>query len=151
VTEHVKPLDLGVTWDPNAPSAVLVSDDSGRTALGLNRHPNDKDVRCVVLLWSGTRLAMLSDPNDEAVSGHRLYQKGLSEVLWACVVRDSESLAGLEKQNRVHPLHDASHFSRLTHHVVLLKECVAEVVADTIEVHRIGGTPLDAATVAMRG
>jgi hypothetical protein len=43
----------------------------------------------------------MSDPNDEAISGHRLYGSGLSEVLWAGVIRDSDTVRALEKQNRV--------------------------------------------------
>jgi hypothetical protein len=150
VAEHVVPLDLGITWEPNAPSAILVCDDSGKTALALNRHPDDPDQRCVVIVWIGTHSACLTDPNDEAVSGHRLYRKGLSDVLWAGLVRDSKAIDALERQNRVLPNHDPSRFDCLTHHVVLLKECVAEVVAEAVLVRRADGTTLEAATAAMR-
>ena len=39
----------------------------------------------------------------------------------------------------------------LTHHVVLLKECVVKVVAETVSIQRFEGTTLDAATAAMGG
>jgi hypothetical protein len=39
----------------------------------------------------------------------------------------------------------------LTHHVVLLKECVVKVVAEAVSVQRFEGTTLDAATAAMDG
>jgi hypothetical protein len=96
------------------------------------------------------RAACLTDPNDEAVSGHRLYRKGLSDVGWAGLVRDSQAIDALERQNRVHPNHDPSRFDRLNHHIVLLKERVAEVVAEAVEVRRVEGTTLDAATAALR-
>lgn len=150
VAEHVVPLELGITWEPGAPEAVLVSDDRGITALALNRHSNDHDERCVVVVWKGTRSAVFSDPNDEAISGHRLYPKGLSEVTWAGSVQSSATVEALERQNRVHPYHDARRFARLTHHVLLLKECVAEVVAETIEVRRVEGSTLEAAVAVMR-
>ena len=50
-------------------------------------------------------------------------------MLWPGVVLDSVVIRALEMQNRVHPNHDPSRFGHLTHHVVLLKEYVVEVVA----------------------
>ena len=41
VTEHVEAVDLGVTWEPNAPDAILLSADVGPSTLALNAHPND--------------------------------------------------------------------------------------------------------------
>ena len=146
MSEHVDALDLGVKWKPNAPSAILLSDDHGITALALDGHPDNPDQRCVVLVWSGTRSACLADPNDEAISRHRLFSHGLNRVMWAGAVRDSVAIRALKVQNRVHPHHDSSHFERLTHYIVLLKECVVEVVAEEISVHRFEGTTLEAAT-----
>jgi hypothetical protein len=34
--EKVQDLDLGVIWDPNAPGAILLANDFGRTVLALN-------------------------------------------------------------------------------------------------------------------
>lgn len=150
MAEHVDTLELGVTWDPNDPSAVLLSDDTGRAVLALRPHHDDADARCVVVVWRGVRFSSLSDPNDEAVSGHRLYGRGLSEVLWAGSVRDSTLVAALEQQNQVHPHHQASRFGRLQHHVLLTKECVAEVVAEDVAVSRVEGTTLNAAATAAR-
>ncbi len=144
MTEHVVAFDLGVKWNPNAPEAILLSDDYGRTALALNAHHDDPDNRCVVLLWSGVHSACMADPNDEAISGHRLYRSGLSDVLWAGVVRDSAAVDALEAQNRVHPSQDAPRFEKLMHHVVLLKECVVEVIAERVTVHRFEGRTLAA-------
>ena len=132
-------VDLDVTWDPNAPDAVLTASDMGHTLLTLRAHPDDPDRRGVVLEWSGSRFSCMSDPNDEAISGHRLFSKGLADVLWAGLVEHSGLIADLERQNRVHPLHDSSRFERLAHHVVLLKECVVEVVAREILVRRVDG------------
>ena len=149
MAEQVVALDLGVTWNPNAPEGLLLSDGFGRTVLGLNPHHSDPDRRCVALVWEGARSASLADPNDEAISGHRLYATGLSQVLWAGVVRDSHHIRALEIQSRVHPRHDPSRFNGLTHYLIRLKECVAEVVAETIAVRRIEGTTLGAVTAAM--
>ena len=149
MAERIEAVDLGAKWDPNAPEVRLLSDDFGKTVLALKPHPDDADRSCVVLAWSGTRSAWMADPNDEAISGHRLYRHGLNEVLWAGVVHDSDAIRALEKQNRVHPFHDPSSFDRLTHHVVPLKECVVEVVAEALSIQRLGGTTLDAAVAAL--
>jgi len=39
----------------------------------------------------------------------------------------------------------------LTHHVVLLKECVVKVAAEAISIQRFEGTTLGAAAAAMGG
>lgn len=151
MAERVTILHLDVEWEPNAPEAVLLSGDHGATVLSLNAHRDDEDQRCVVLQWTGTSSACFSGPNDEAISGHRLYGKGLKDVSWAGQVLDSKLVRGLERQNRVHPHHDAARFAQLAHHVVLLKEGVVEVVARSLAVRRFDGSTLEAASTAMRG
>lgn len=151
MAEHVEAVNLGVRWDPNAPEARLLSDDFSNTVLAVKPHHDDVDRSCVVLAWSGARTACMADPNDEAISGHRLFGSGLSEVSWAGVVRDSDAIRALEQRNRVHPHHDPSRFDGLTHHVVLLKECVVEVVAEELSILRLEGTTLDAAVAAVTG
>ena len=150
MSERVEPVDLGVTWDPNAPFARLLADDFGRAVLALNPHESHPDERCVVLVWSGTSSVSMAGPNDEAISGHRLYRAGLSNVLWAGEVYGSTLIRSLEMQNRVHPNHNPANWTGLRHHVVRTKECVVEVVARTVAVHRFGGSTLDAAVAALR-
>ncbi len=71
-------------------------------------------------------------PNDAAISGHRLYGRGLDQVLWAGEVLDSEWTADLERRNRVHPSHQPERFSELRHFVLPLKEDTVEVVARSV-------------------
>jgi hypothetical protein len=96
VTERVVPSLAGVRWDPNTPAAVLIVTDAGLAALALRPHPDDVSDDCVVLVWSGTREAVMGTPNDEALPGHRLYERGLARLKWAGAVEDSERIAGLE-------------------------------------------------------
>ena len=137
MAERVVTLDLGVEWEPNAPEAVFLSDDSGRAFLALSPHPNDSDLRMVVIVWTGARAALMQPPNDEALSGHPLYDKGLAEVRWSGEVLDSAWIERLERQNRVHPHHDPARFSTLRHFILPLKEDTVEVVAREITVRRI--------------
>jgi hypothetical protein len=128
---------------------VLAVDDHGRAALALNAHVDDADQDCVVFVWSGTQAAMMGPPNDEARSGHRLYQRGLSGVLRAGIVQQSMWIRDLERQNRVQPRHDAARFTRLTHFILLLKECTAEAVAEEVTVLRLPG-PTSAAAALLQ-
>jgi hypothetical protein len=147
--ERVVRSGLNVRWAPNAPDAVLVSDDSGRTPLAVRPHADDADRRNVVLVWSGVESASLSAPNDEAISGHRLWRAGLSDVLWLGLVEGSILIAGLKKQNSVHPSHDPRRYEFLDHYIAPLKECVAEVVASSVVIHREDGSTLESAVAAL--
>jgi hypothetical protein len=145
MAERVEPYDLmlgfPLRWEPNAPGALLVSDDEGRAALAQRAHPDDPDQRCVVLRWDGAIFAQMTPPNDEARHLHRLYGAGLRGLLWLGIVRDSALAAQLRPmwtqvgERRAQPLH----------YVVPSKECVVEVLAENVDCFRIAGDPREAA------
>jgi hypothetical protein len=147
--ERVVPWDAGCRWDPNAPNAVLAISDAGRAALAVNAHFDDANQDCVVFIWSGTSAAIMGSPNDEALSGHRLYQSGLSGLPWAGQVEQSEWIADLERQNLVHPHHDTARFTRLAHFILPLKEGTVEVVAENVTVVRRPGPTASAAAALL--
>lgn len=149
VVERVVRTGLSVRWEPNAPAGVLVSDETGRAALAVRAHPDDADQRNIVLIWSGVELASLGAPNDEAISGHPLWRAGLSDLLWLGLVESSDLIARLKKQTSVHPSHDPRRYEFLDHYIAPLKECVVEVAARSVEVHRHRGTTLEAAVAAL--
>jgi hypothetical protein len=101
VVERVVPVEFGVEWEPNAPDTLLMVRDNGLGPLVLRAHFDDVDQRLVSLLWGGCVAAVIEPPNDEALSGHYLYDKGLSDVLWAGEVLDGTWIADLERRNRV--------------------------------------------------
>jgi hypothetical protein len=150
MAERVVPWDPGFEWEPNDPEAVLAVSDGGQATLALNAHFDDADQDCVVFVWSSTWAAIMGPPNDEAQSGHRLYRRGLSGLLWAGTVEHSMWIRDLERQNRVHPRHDAARFTRLTHFILPLKECTVEVVAETVTVLRRPGPASAAAALLQR-
>ena len=138
--ERVVESGMRIQWEPNAPSAVMVSDDAGRTALALRAHPDDPDQRHLVLLWRRVEFAALSAPNDEAISGHPLWREdGLGEVRWLGLVEGSRRVRTLADQNAAHPSHDPRRYEFLDHYIAPLKECIAEVVAGSVETHRHEG------------
>jgi len=150
MAERVVAWDAGCRWEPNAAEAVLAVSDAGRAALAVNARADDADQTCVVFVWSGTWAANMGPPNDEARSAHRLYSRGLSGLLWAGQVEESEWIADLERQNRRHPDHDAARFARLAHFILLLKEGTVEVVAEKVTVLRHPGPTTSAAAAKLR-
>jgi hypothetical protein len=138
VAEHVAAVDSTTDWDPNSPAARLTAADDGVARLRLRAHPDDQDQRPVDLVWNGCLVARMEPPNDEAISGHRLYDVGLREVLRLGEVSGSELIAELERRNRVHPHHSAARYTALRHWVAPLKECTVEVVARSLHMERGG-------------
>ena len=149
MSERVVESGIRVQWEPNAPDAVMVIDDSGRAALALRAHRDDADQRNLVLVWRRVEFAALSAPNDEAVSGHPLWHSGLGDVRWLGLVERSARVRDLAAQNSVHPSHDQRRFDSLDHYVAPLKECVAEVVAGSVETQRHAGSTLEGAAAAL--
>ena len=136
MSQLVRNFDVGTTWDPNRPGAVLAASDLGETRLTLQAHPDDPDQSAVNLVFVGSLAARMEPKNDEALSGNSLYRAGLRDVVWIGEVIQSRLIANLEKKNRFHPLRDPQRFRRLRHWVVPLKEVLVEVVAEGIELQR---------------
>ena len=146
MTERVEPMPgVDATWEPNAPDALLISDDSGRGALALRAHPSDLDQRTVVLLFDLVRHAVMTPHNDEALVLHPLYNHGLGNLQWLGVVRDSELVAQLRPLwSRV-----GDRYLQPMHFIAALKECVVEVVAADVDVFRLEGTTRESAFAAV--
>jgi hypothetical protein len=137
--ERVVEFDLGVTWEPNAPEGVFISDDYGRAALAMNAHFNDEDQRSVVVRWDGMHAARSGYPNDQGRGSHRFYSRGLKDVLWSGIVVNS----GWQHQLGI------STVRKLDHFVVLTKENTIEVLASGWEVLRLDGPTRTAASAAL--
>ena len=150
MAEHVETVDLGVRWQPNGPEAVLLV-DQGLAVLALRPHIDDDDQSCVVLVWRDSYSARLGSPNDEGLLNHALYGKGLESVRWAGIVIESSAVTEVRRQS-------SDKVSRPgiglvdrpipTHFVVLTKDCTVEVIADAVEILRVGGTTREAALTA---
>lgn len=123
--ERVIPLDIGVRWEPNAPEASLRVNDNGSASLSLCPHPDDPDQTRVVIHWSGVWHSSMGYPNDEGLIKHRLYKLGLSTISWIGVVVDSDLAQNLLEARMIST-------SKLTHYIVLTKERIVEVVAESI-------------------
>jgi hypothetical protein len=152
MSEHVVPIDLGVDWNHNTEDYLLMQSGAGRAVLVIDANWGvDPDLRTVLLTWTGVAFASMGGPNDEALSGHRLYSKGLDEVVWSGTVEESELIELLVRQNSVHPHHRPDRWLGLTHYVLPLKGDVLEVVADAVSFRRFEGNLRQAAASVFEG
>lgn len=128
-----EPIDLGVSIDPGAPwpqlvadgiRAVLVfhaglpadSDWDGTTVTVVD--PNEStDRRLSWVVFAGVAHVSLGGPNDEALSGHPLFEAGLRHYQ-AHEIHNSELIASMERRNRVHPNHRPEAFASLRHLII---------------------------------
>jgi hypothetical protein len=103
-------------------------------------------------VWHGVLDARSGSPNDEAVSLYPLYKNGLSEILWAGVVQESSTVALNRKywsSKVVVAGGGLTDRTMPTHYVIPTKECLIEVLADRVEVHRIDGDTATAVRAAI--
>jgi hypothetical protein len=104
-----------------------------------------------VIEWKEPYASLMGPPNDEAISGHRLWDRGLKDVLWAGEVFGSSWVRYLERMNEVHPRYDPHRFEGLRHFVLRLKESTFECVArGFVSEKRRGPTSDVAADICMR-
>jgi hypothetical protein len=134
VTYLVDGEDRVVSWpglpppDVGAPEPVVVSDESSillayRTAEEL----------FVVVQFPDFAAYLFGEPNDEAISGHPLADRGL-EPYGCYVVEDSSWIRSLERQNSVHPRHDPKRYRQFRHFVVAFHDSMFECIATAAQV-----------------
>ena len=138
----VTPIEVGITWDPNAPDAVLISGDNSVAVLALNANIGDPSRDAVVFTWLGCRGTRLQPWNDEGILGHPLWGQGLQDVRW---IGELSSSYWLDE----HP-GSAGRDNGLRHFVLPLKECVVEVLADSFSISRRPGPTHEAASGVVR-
>ena len=83
-----------------------------------------------VIEWLRCHGAVLGGPNDEAIMGHRLWDHGLSDVLWSGEVKHSTWIAHWEAVNRVHAYHRPESYAELRHVILPLKDSTFECLAN---------------------
>ncbi len=115
----------------------------------MRAHRDDADQRNVVLVWRRVEFAALSAPMTRQSAVTRFGAPGLGDVRGLGLVERSALVRALAAQNSVHPSHDQRRHDSLDHYIVPLKECVAEVVAGSVETQRYGGSTLEAAAAAL--
>ncbi len=86
---------------------------------------------------------MFGYPNDEVLSGHPLYARGLK---WygGYEVLESSWVRRLERMNRVHDLHNPDSFLSYHHFILTFHDTMLECVASDFIVERAKESPSDA-------
>lgn len=89
------------------------------------------------------RVFQFGPPNDEAISGHRLYGLGLRPYS-AFEVLNSSWIASQEKANRVHSSHTPELFSDYRHFILTFHDSTLEFIARSFSVSLHEGAVLPA-------
>lgn len=86
---------------------------------------------------------MMGAPNEEAISGHPLANRGL-EAFAAFEVRNSSWIRQCEKMNSVHPHHDRCRFHESKRHFIFVfHDSTFECIAHGFDVSILKGSILD--------
>lgn len=145
--EFVTQADLGLDWDMGAPMPYLLQGE-GTAFLAFYLRQTDAawdgsyttlmdptsstSGQVGVISWHGCAGALLTEPNDEGVAGHRLWNKGLRDIqsYSAGEVHNSRWITHLEQIARVHPLYNPNFPNKLRHYILLFHDSTLECVAE---------------------
>jgi hypothetical protein len=148
---YAVPFELGVRWSGGAPLPHLLS--SGRrsfVAFYLEEWDPDWDGTYVRIVdpseeseqslaraeFTGAVAVKLGPPNDEALDGHPLYERGLSGY-GAYVVEKSRWLQELIAINRGHERFDPQSWQDKRHFLLVFNDETVEAIARGIEVEPV--------------
>jgi hypothetical protein len=112
-------------------------DWDGRSVRVVSHDTEDEPV--AIVAFKGVAATYFGRPNDEALRGHPLYDRGLKPYS-AFDVANSEWIASLERMNRVHRNHKAEHFRDFRHYVFTFHDSTFECVADSYAVELTTGS-----------
>jgi hypothetical protein len=117
--------------EPNVPDPAVFAKESLLVLSYWERddpplHPTTQPMAAVVFEYPYFHL--FGPPNDEAISGHPLYNRNLLPGR-AYTVKRSSLVRHLEKMNSVHRNHDPRRYDALTHYLFTFRDSVFECVA----------------------
>jgi len=111
-----------------APVPFLLAEDGELILAYLVESEADE---AAVIEFESVHAQYFGPPNDEALSGHPLYQRGL-RFYCAYEVQNSSWIRALERMNRVHPKHRRGMFGRCRHFIFTFHDTTLECVATGI-------------------
>jgi hypothetical protein len=159
-----EPLGLGVRWDLGAPLPHLVSNGSTAVLLchasTVDPHwdgtyvsvvsPADHEpVSLLQFTFEGCHATKFGGPNDEVLSGHALYSRGL-EGYQPHIVHNSPWIAEEERINSVHSYHRGGWHERMRHYFFVFHDEMFEALAREVRVESVHGILLDRLQQAAR-
>ena len=106
----------------------MLADDDG-VVLGYLLAPLGEEA--AIVEFDGVKAHCFGMPNDEALPGHPLFDRGLGAGP-AYEVRNSSWIRALERMNRVHPSHHPNLYSRCRHFIIPFHDTTFECVANGV-------------------
>lgn len=96
-----------------------------------------EDMPVAVIEFQAPHAHLFGPPNDEAIAGHPLAERGLHPY-GAYVVESSSWIRAMERMNSVHPYHKPERFRLLTHYAFTFHDSTFECAANghTVSLHR---------------
>jgi hypothetical protein len=110
--------------DVGAPEPVIFAVD-GWTGLGYYTWHDKRDQWAIV--GFGTTAMSMGMPNDEALNGHPLYERGM-HAYGNYEITNSPWIAALEQANRVHSRHAPAGYASLRHVIMTFHDDFFEVL-----------------------
>ena len=130
--------------EAGAPSPIVYASDR---SLAVAYYTTAGDGAVALVSFTLPHIHLFGAPNDEALHGHPLYERGLS-FYSAFEVRDSSWIRGLERMNRVHMLHDASRFAAYRHFIITFHDTTLECIAEGFAISMHKENPAEAIRLA---
>lgn len=139
VADQDQIVELKPGWEmvPNTPEPILVQDE--HTAGLLLREPGS--IGRTLIVFEGCLIARFGYPNDEALAGHPLYQRGLGH--YSCYeILNSSWRNKLENQNKV--VFPAGYPFEERHFVITFWDSMFECLANDMQWEPLKGSPIEA-------
>ncbi len=132
--DRVIETDFAPTPSTGAPELLLLADDYA-VALRYATAESDREAADTGIQLAIVRFDSwahyLGPPNDEALSGHPLYERGL-RCYGMYEVQHSSWIRMMEQRNRVHDRHAPERFARLHHFIIAFHDSMFECVAESV-------------------
>ena len=119
--------------DTGAPSPVVAATEGELQVAYICRTGDEREVAIAVVTFADARAHTFGMPNDEALRGHPLFERGVG-FYGAFQVENSSWIRALERINSVHPMHQPGFEDRLTHYVLTFHDSTFECVASEFSV-----------------
>ena len=136
-SDSVVELDVLPGMETGAPAPIVKLDSSADKYQLSYYARGDKRV---TIEFDQFRAAYFGPPNDEALTGHPLYARGLR---WydMCEVKESSWIRRLAKMNSVHPRHNPSRYDSLHHYIFAFHDQMFECIAEGFNIVSVQESP----------
>lgn len=125
--EHIKlPFDI----DYGAPTPIIYSTEHQvKLSFYLSREDDNKRG---LIIFDGLCQFKFGYPNEEAITGHKLYREGLYPLSFY-EIKKSSWLQEIIDANKIHPYHKDSQFEKYRHYFFPLHDNSFEILAENYQ------------------